>query len=287
MTDVDVAVADAIPPVDEDDMRVPVADLIKEHRSKIDYIRAKIEKEPLYDSTKHDDLWCLRFHLSHKKSKKDAVKAARDTLKFRAKYDLDDHDIRDHPPYEALWDEARMWYKFTNESVRHTIPDKKRGVVIYMNLIHVDIDGMEENLDDHQLLTQHLYNTEWTHQWLDYVTRTTGLLTKSIRVVDVKGVGREKINLKFGKRYSGVTDQMEDFYPQLLEFGYVVNPVAWMKLFWDMVRPYLPKRVAAKIDFIIPAENPNEKERLYKYVSDKNLPEKFGGQNCLSFNRLM
>ena len=71
----DVAIADPIEPVNEHDDRVSVKDLIKEHREKIDKIREGIQDDPLYDPTRHDDLWIVRFWLSHKKSKHEIGRA--------------------------------------------------------------------------------------------------------------------------------------------------------------------------------------------------------------------
>lgn len=58
-----------IPPVCPEDDRKAVKDLITEYRAKIDKLRTALEDHPLFDyDNKHDDLWLLRFYLSHKKS---------------------------------------------------------------------------------------------------------------------------------------------------------------------------------------------------------------------------
>jgi len=87
MKGVNEALADPIEPVCPEDNRPSAKKLIVEYREKIDKIRDEVSKDPLYDRTKHDDLWLLRFYLSHKKSKP-AIQAAKHTLEFRAKYNL-------------------------------------------------------------------------------------------------------------------------------------------------------------------------------------------------------
>ena len=60
MKDVGYALVDEpIEPVTEHDHRPAVVDLIEQHRSTIDKIRAGLSDDPLYDTAKHDDLWLL------------------------------------------------------------------------------------------------------------------------------------------------------------------------------------------------------------------------------------
>jgi hypothetical protein len=56
-----------------------------------------LASDPLYEPNKHDDLWIVRFLLSHKQKVKAVTKAAQYTLQFRAKHQLDEVDIRYSP----------------------------------------------------------------------------------------------------------------------------------------------------------------------------------------------
>lgn len=84
-----------IDPVNEFDDRPSVADLIAEHRSYIDRVREQLQDEnPLFSNEKHDELWILRFLMSHKNNVKAASKAAIHTLDFRNEHKLDEKDLR-------------------------------------------------------------------------------------------------------------------------------------------------------------------------------------------------
>jgi hypothetical protein len=48
---------------------------------------------------------------------------------------------------------------------------------------------------------------------------------------------------------------MEDCYPQLLQSIFICNPPVWIQIPWRMFRPFLPKRVVSKFDFIAPEKN--------------------------------
>jgi hypothetical protein len=70
---------------------------------------------------------------------------------------------------------------------------------------------------------------------------------------------------------------MEDCYPQLLSAFCVCNPPIWIHVPWKIIRPYFPKRVVSKVDFINPKQNEKERNRLLAYVSEEQLATRFGG----------
>ena len=110
MQGVDEAVADPIEPVCPEDDRASVKALIEEHGEKIDKIRQGIVDDPLFDAQKHDDLWILRFWLSHKKTKQ-AIAAAKTCLAFREKWKLDEKDIRDETPHKTTEPRSKEYWE--------------------------------------------------------------------------------------------------------------------------------------------------------------------------------
>ncbi len=46
------------------------------------------------------------------------------------------------------------------------------------------------------------------------------------------------------------------------------------------MRNIMPKRLVSKIDFIRPDKNDKERKRLYKYITEENLPLCYGGKNA-------
>lgn len=202
MKDSAFAIAEAVP--DDSDPRPVVSDLIEEHRELIDIMVEALSNgssddedgasdKSLFDhANKHDDLWCLRFLLSHKKNLDKAVAAARTTLKFRHEHNLDERDLRNEaaPQYPEKVVNNEAFRRFmasgvADGSIVYTIPDPKRaGVVTYINIGCLDTHGLAQvALQD--WVAALIYVNEWNYQWLDYITRTTGRLTKSIRIVDV------------------------------------------------------------------------------------------------------
>jgi hypothetical protein len=160
-----VAIADPIPPTNDRDDRPAVKELVQEHRVKIDRLREELEKELLYDSTKHDDLWMLRFLLSHKKVKA-ALKAAKHTLQFRADLKLDEKDIRQvhmGHNFEALSDAAKNYQQCCDPGTfRFVVHD--RCVVSYIQWAGFDQPKLLKEVSPDDWLPGFAFITEWTHQ---------------------------------------------------------------------------------------------------------------------------
>ena len=82
---------------DSQDDRPFIKDLLVEHSSGIATVRAALQQTRpsalLYDPSRHDDIWILRFVLSHITDVDAASRAFIETIKFCRKYKLDDTDL--------------------------------------------------------------------------------------------------------------------------------------------------------------------------------------------------
>ena len=287
MKGVTVAIADPIEPITEFDDRPAVKELIVKYRKPIDAVKKGLEDDPLYDQSKHDDLWILRFCLSHKKKKaKIALEAAKETLAFREKYALDEEDIREFPPVGKSGEHhprAAAFIKYrsccSDDAIYFGIPHPQRGVLGFLHVAGIDQLKAVETVTEEEWLPAFMYISEWTHQWLDYITRTTGRLTKSVRIANADGIALSGLNMEHEKRNGKAMGVMEDCYPQLLQGIYLCNAPSWIQVVWRLVRPLLPKRVIEKIDIMSPQKNKKELKRCFKHISEEDLPERFGGQN--------
>merc|ERR1712176_1392084 len=112
-----------------------------------------------------------------------------------------------------------------------------------------------------------IFITEWTHQWLDYVTRTTGRLTKTIRIMDISNVTMKRnFNMKLSRREANIVNDMEDCYPQMLQKIFFIDPPTWVMGIWKIIKSLMPKRVIEKVDFINPKNVSKDLDKLTKYI---------------------
>ena len=273
---------DPIDPVCPEDERLSAKDLIRDHRPQIDAVRAGIANDPLYDATKHDDLWIVRFVLSHKKKTKPAIAAAKATLEFRKEHNLDAEDIRSFAPHKVMEGRVKEYWdvRCPGNTLIVTIPNPKRGAIAFINMASM-VQGTSEKLSYDTWEYAFIYTSEWTFQWLDYITRTTGRFTRSIRLVNLKGITLSTFSRKDLKFDGDVMGKMEDCYPQLLETIYACNAPALIHAIWAVARAIVPKRVLEKFNIINPKQNQKERETLYKHIAEETLPVEHGGLNTV------
>jgi hypothetical protein len=222
MKGVDQAIADtALDPVSPEDDRASVPELLEKHAAKIEQVKAELKSDPLYEKGKHDDLWILRFLLSHKQETKPAILAAKSTLLFRKEYNLDQQDTRFLAPHKvkeednddaspSLSNLSRAYsIRAPGDALIYTIPDKERGVVAFLKFTGIQSDPETlKKLSNDDWDTMFIYSAEWTFQWLDYVTRKTGRLTKSIRIINLEGASLFNFHRQAIKRDGKILDRV-------------------------------------------------------------------------------
>jgi CRAL/TRIO domain len=271
-----------IPPVHAADDRPLLVDLFVQHRTLMDQVATELQAtEPLYNAQKHDDLWIVRFLLSHKLNVHKAIQAAKDTLLFRRTYKLDESDIRFAPPGPDVPNAALQRYiKYcAPDMFQIVVPDAKLGVVVFLDIAGFDQHGLVQNLHDDDWLPSSIYVAEFSHQWVDYLSRTTGRLTGSIRVVDASNLSLKSLNREWFRRDTKAMKVTENCFPQMLKMLFVCHGPSWIQAIWRLLRPLFPRRVVEKMDFIAPRTNDKERDRLLKYISLENLPARYGGKN--------
>lgn len=264
------------------DDRPAILDLINTHIDKIKEIHTFLQDDPLYDQIVHDDLWKLRFYLSQKSTKK-ATKAAKATLEFRDKYQLDQlGDIRHH------WIELQRTYQRENKNIYashteddtsvYTIPDCNRGVIIYWKFKGINQQKITKTLDEDDFFNIYILMNEFIFQVNDEVTRRTGRLTKALKVIDFEGANLLKdVNPTYIKRDANLNKKLQDFYPQTLGSMVIVNAPGVFNTMWAFFKPFFPKRMVEKVNLVKPKKRVDDLKCFTKYISEDHLPACYGG----------
>ena len=294
------------------DTRPVVKDLIQRHRSSIDELKTLVISHPLFDPTKHDDLWLLRFLLSHKDNVDRAYQAVKTTWKYRHDRKLDDVDVRFTPPthvsvkhpkhhhqqHQQMQPEVEEQQDSTlpqpsassglqlfmegagvgSNGITLVVPDTKKryGTIFYFNLVGIDTHGLALLSDEDWIAGMSTIN-EYSFQWLDYITRTTGRLTKAVHIVDISNVGFNMYNMTTQTKYTTAAKKLQDCYPQAVKAYLVCGAPYWIEAPWRALKPLLPERVISKLDFINPQLYEEDKLRLLEFVPESQLPVRFGG----------
>ena len=286
------------------DERPLVDDLLDKHAKAIASVRESIlsdsECKALYekdDNTKrYDDIWILRYVLSHKGHVKSASKAAMKTIKFREESGLNEvGDLRPRMKQHGVPDSEKMasieplpgfqvFEKYCSENaVCLTLPDENRGLIMYCDVGALDQHGIAENVDESVVRDMMLYTNEAIFQILDEVTRRSGRLTKVTKIIDMGNTSLRGMNRTYLKRDAACSKSLEDYYPQLLAGMLIFNGPTWVSMLWAAMKPFFPKRVVEKVDFLPSVSklkgNKKALKPFLKHVSEQHLPERYGGLN--------
>lgn len=286
------------------DDRPFVDELLDKHAKAIAAVRESIladeDCKALYekaDNTKrYDDIWILRYVLSHKGHTKAAAKAAMNTIKFREEIKLNEagdlkcrikqHGVPDSDKIAAFepLPQFQLFEKFCSENtVCLNLPDENRGLIMYCDVGALDQHAIQENMSEEQCKEMMLYGNEAMFQVVDEITRRTGRLTKVTKVIDMGNTSLRGMNRAYLKRDAACSKSLEDYYPQLLAGMLIFNGPTWVSMLWTAMKPFFPKRVAEKIDFLPSVSklkgNKKALKPFLKYVSEEHLPERYGGLN--------
>lgn len=265
-----------------------ISALLAEHAKVISEVKQKIQDDELYkaNSSRYDDIWILRYSLSHKKNVRAASKAALSTMKFREEYKL--NEIEDihykissmNAPPEMMFPAISQYLAHCEKNaVLHTFPDDDRGVVSYYTAAKIDSIsiGCDMTVDD--IKESIFYLNECIYRIQDEVTRRTGRLTKQLKIVDLTKIQLRKLSRTYVNKDADANKMLEDHYPQLVGTLLVANSPGWVSGPWNMFRGLFPRRLVQKVDVLPRHIKSNNLKGFLRYISLENLPERFGGQN--------
>lgn len=273
---------------DEYDERPFLKDLLVENSSAIATVKNAVQSNPLYEPSRYDDIWILRFVLSHKKDTDASSRAAIATMEFRKEHNLNEKDLRglikhfDGAPFATAGyglpygDKIDICAK--GDGVVFAMPDENRDVMQYIFLSKMDMHKITETMTRDDMFSLLIYVKEALHQVLDGITRKTGRLTKLVKFVDFDGMSLKRMSRGYLSMDASVNKELEDFYPQMLAGLLVVHAPKWINGIWKFARPLMPKRVVEKVDFL-PSNKEKIQKSLARFVSKKNLLEQYGGEN--------
>lgn len=272
-------------------------DVIAQYRNELDQVKQTLANDDflhLYDPQKHTDHWLLPSLLSEHGDPVRAADSARGAMILevnQAPSQDDDNDNNDDSPPNnnnnnngsSIDDIHEVFQRFVKHGTQQDAltmvhPDlHKHGVVFYLNISSIDTHKLAE-MNQEDWNASMAYVNEYQFQWNDYITRTTGRLTKACHIVDVGGIGLDAYNKMAQEKYASATTFLEDFYPQAVQAYLVCHAPIWIEAPWRILKPLLPRRVVSKLDFLNPKDYEQDHRRILEFIPDKLLPQRFGGK---------
>lgn len=269
------------------DDRPLVKDLLEQHASALAELRAVIEKEDTYSEEHYDDLWMLRFLLTHKKVPK-ASAAAINTMKFCRERGMNELGRRleqaggSHGtsigPLLQYWQKILGLLQVGN--CFHACSARSRSWARSNNVSRrIDMAGIVEKMSQEEVLESYLMSNEIMYQILDEVTRRTGKLTKLLRIMDMTDFSVASFNKEYLRRDAAANKEMEDFYPQLLGTVTFSVMASWATIIFRVFQSVVSQKICREGGPRETRQNSKDSKYFLRYVSKDNLWERYGGKN--------
>lgn len=162
----------------------------------------------------HDELFALRFLLSHKFNLEKASAAMRTTLAWRLKNRAD--EIREFvltSPQSAFPAHEHVGRHFPTPI---TIPDGDWPPFMLVNAAILDPAELMKHVTVEEYTTYSFYMSEKMAAKCDEITRRTRRLIKAVRVVAMGGLRLKHASMGFARAASAAAKDHVDCYPQNL-----------------------------------------------------------------------
>ena len=157
-------------------------------------------------------------------------------------------------------------------------PNPMRGPVVLADLAGLDPVKCLHHVTGEEYARLYTAMNEWLMIQCDRVSRETGRLTKSVRLLTLKQCdARKLLNKEYLKRDGDCSRKMEDCYPQLLGAVLILDPPRWVLTVWRGLRYLFPVRFVEKLDLISSARTKELHHRVLQYLALEDLPSDFGG----------
>ena len=193
------------------------------------------------DSTPYDDIWALRFVLSHPEDA-DAARAAAETLRWRA-------EKKEMLAAAAAGESLKRFESLERLVVAQYHGETSTGTPLYIIRAGISNTVALTNAHTHEEMVEFMmYRKELGFLLCDAMTRKTRKLTKLVTVNDLSHVsllaGTDK---RFTAVLGAASKLSETLYPQLLDRAVLINAPYIFGAIWSIIKGLMSANTRAKV----------------------------------------
>ena len=193
------------------------------------------------DSTPYDDIWALRFVLSHPEDA-DAARAAAETLRWRA-------EMQEMLAAAAAGKSLKRFESLERLVVAQYHGETSTGTPLYIIRAGISNTVALTNAHTHEEMVEFMmYRKELGFLLCDAMTRKTRKLTKLVTVNDLSHVsllaGTDK---RFTAVLGAASKLSETLYPQLLDRAVLINVPYIFGAIWSIIKGLMSANTRAKV----------------------------------------
>ena len=221
---------------------IKVEDALKENAAMLKRVREVCAEHIAKDPEQfNDDLFLVRFCLSHKGDEEKTVQAVRTSIDWRFKNK------------DVLAQLATGWKHPDEKILCSYIPadlhgQTKDGSPIF--IIRIGIGNPDKALEEQEhdtIRNGMVWGKEYEHKICDAETRRRGYIVKMIMIQDMKHGSIFDINRSFMSVMGSASKEMELMYPQLVGRVVIVNPLSTIKLILGFAQLIMPASMFEKV----------------------------------------
>lgn len=261
--------------------QIKVSEAIEKHKALIATLRIKCKEEIALDSKQFDDdLFLVRFCLSHKGDEAKTIEALKESIAFRFKN------------REILAKLATGWEHPDEKKLREVAPAGYHGglrdgsVLFIIRGGLVSADRIFAHCTEDEVRNGVIFSKEILYAMCDKKTRETGTIKKVVSVMDLSGGSVFDVNRRMINLMGSVSKQESNCYPNLIGRAVLFRPFGqqFLRPLMALGKMVLPASMFEKIS-IAGATNSSSTEdiKLCPYTKDlfalDELPSFLGG-NC-------
>jgi hypothetical protein len=219
----------------------PLAPLLKEHYQSITTLRKTCADALARDGAQYDDeLFLLRYILSHDSDLELAAQAIRETITWREenKAKLERLGRGEPLDFDA---------QFSKYSINALHKQTKFGAPLF--IVRAGLSNptaIVETLGAEKIKEWFIFSKEILFQICDRESRRRNMLVKAITIIDMKGAGMSSQNSAFQRAMGEASKITEQFYPQLLGISVLNNPPFWFRAAFAVVSLFMSAKTLAR-----------------------------------------
>jgi hypothetical protein len=228
-----------------------IAEAISTHRDLIE--RLKIEcGEQLRTATEannelYDDLWILRYVLSHLNEKKmDPFQKMKDAIVSTLEWRTQHRELLAKLRTGAPGPHDALLSKYSISDLHKTTKDGRPFIVLRNGISNIKL--LMEHATEDQIYEYFCFSKEYIFHLMDARSRRTGRLIKAVGVMDMKGATMfGGMSQPFFKGMGKAQKEGELRYPQFQDITILINNPTWLNVVLSIAKVFVSKRTFEKL----------------------------------------
>ena len=232
-------------------MRANVDELLKKKAEEIKKLRSLCDQELLaLDKEQYDDIFLLRYVLTHKEEYEKAADCVNKTIVWRK----ENKEKIENAVKTGFGPKHDIAIRFNTVGHAGSLPAPGNEPIYVVRTGYCDLKGLMNTLTHEEVVDWLHYTKEKVWRECDSRTRSSRLLTKEISVIDMANFSIFGGDSRFYKCLGDASKLSAIYYPQLLGKTVLINTPSYFRLLYRTFSVFMPASTLKK-QILCPAKD--------------------------------